>query len=129
MWQGKSKHKQVQELLEGYVLEEKKEHVHNDWLLVGKADAYNEDHILEIKTGDTIKDKAKEWHEYQARIYCSMFERPICYIVQPVVKSERIILKTIGEIKRNDNWLQKRLEIIDGFHKELQELQEPHGNE
>ena len=118
-WSGKWKHQQVQELLTDYEHETKKEYHHNDWVLVGKSDALKDDHGLEIKTGDTIKDKAKQWHEYQARIYCTLFERPIWYIVQPIVKGESIILKTIGEVKRNDKWFQKRLEVIDSFHQEL----------
>ena len=41
MWQGRAKHAQIQELLEGYDVESKKEYVHNDWLLVGKVNPLN----------------------------------------------------------------------------------------
>ena len=119
MWQGRAKHAQVQELLEGYDLESKKEYAHNDWTLVGKVDAWNNEHILEIKTSDTVLTKPKTWHEYQGKLYCTMFERDICYIVQPIVTGERIILKTLGQVERDDKWFIKRIEKLDAFHKEL----------
>jgi len=123
MWEGRAKHQQVQELLTDYEHETKKEYSHNNWVLVGKSDALKDDHGLEIKTGDKIKTEAKEWHEYQARIYCTLFERPIWYIVQPIVKGESIILKTIGEVQRDDDWFNKRLEVIDKFHEKLKNTQ------
>ena len=116
MWQGRAKHTQAQELLEGYEMETKKEYPHNEWTLVGKVDAINAEHILEIKTAEKVLDKPKAWHEYQGKLYCTMFERDICYIVQPIVKGERVILKTLGEVKRDDEWFNKKLTIIDIFH-------------
>jgi len=121
MWQGTWKHQQVQELLQGYIVEKKVEYPHEDWLLVGKADAMNEDHVLEIKTGDTIKDEAKEWHMYQGKIYCTIFQRPECFIVQPVVKGETIRLKTIGTVQRDDKWFEEKLKVIGEFHKKVYE--------
>ena len=121
MWEGRRKHEQCQELLEGYEIEKKVEYKHNDWLLVGKADAINSltNEGLEIKTSDKLLDKAKSWHEYQAKIYCSMFQVPIFYIVQPRIKENRIILKVLAEIERDDKWFEKKLKVIDKFHQEL----------
>src|SRR3990167_34589 len=116
MWSGRWKHEQVQELLVGWIREEKRESEYRDIVLVGKVDAMNETTILEIKTSDAVMTEAKKWAEYQAKIYCSMFERPKAYVVQPVIKGTKIILKELGHVNRNDKWFQNQLSKLYEFH-------------
>ena len=121
MWQGKWKHRQVQELLGemGYVLEQKQEVDYGDFTLVGMVDAMNSEFLLEIKTSEQVIPKAKEWHRYQTKIYCSMFNLSRGYVVQPVVKGQSIILKNIGMVKKDDEWFKRQLDLLSSFHQEL----------
>lgn len=122
MWQGRWKHAQVQEILKemGYELEVRKEYrCREEWKLVGKADAVSETDLLEIKTSETLLSSAKDWHLYQGRLYCTMFDMPRCFILQPIVTGSRVFLKKIGEAKRDDKWFEKQMEVLDKFYKEL----------
>lgn len=118
MWRGTMKHNALEPLLQklGYQTEIKMEHqTPYDWVLVGIVDAMADDHLLEIKTTDSILDTAKEWHVTQGRLYCSMFERPSCTIVQPVIdwENEKLYLKHLRSVKRNDKWFENTLQRID----------------
>lgn len=103
MWQGTWKHKMIQELLPDYEHEKKLEYPYKDITVVGKADCLSDDHILEIKTSENLLDKAKEWHYTQALIYCTMFERAHCYIVQPAYTGNSLYLKKLRKVGRNDD--------------------------
>ena len=119
MWQGTWKHKQVEELLEGWKLERKTEYAHENWTLVGKADGLKDNQVLEIKTSTTLFDKAKSWHEYQVKLYCSLFLKEEGIICQPVIKGNSLILKIIGTVKRDDKWFLRVIEKIDKFHNQV----------
>ena len=119
MWQGRGKHRQVQELLTDWQIEVKKEYLFEELTLVGVVDAINEDCILEIKTSESVMAKAKEWHKYQARIYCSMFERPLAHVMQPVIKGQRLYLKNLGSVERDDEFFKEQLQLLNKFHKKL----------
>jgi hypothetical protein len=116
---GTLKHDLVQELLPDWELEVKKEYKHKDWILVGKCDATQDDTILEIKTSDKVIEKAKRWHEWQVKMYLGMFDKENGIIVQPVIKPNRLLLKEIGSVKKNNDWFIKELGKIDELHKEL----------
>lgn len=110
---GSLKHEWIQEHLKtlGYECEVKKVYEVDGLEIVGRADALKADHGLEIKTGKA-RDKASQSQLYQARMYCSMFELPEFYIVQPYINKDRAYLKTIGVAKRNDKWFLKEIEKI-----------------
>ena len=124
MWQGKWKHEQIQELLRkiGYTCEEKVEYEFNGLTLVGKVDARKVDHILEIKTSELVMDKAKESARYQARLYVNLFQVKKGYVVQPIVKSNRLLLKYLGEVKPDDEWFQEQLKLLEIFHNRLTKI-------
>jgi len=121
MFGGVMKHTAIQELFEDtdYEIEKRVEYRPDyEWYIVGKADLINKDHIIEIKTSDKLLEKAKSWHIYQCRFYTTMLERPEALIVQPVV-SDKLVLKEIGRVKRNDKWVQGQLEKLNEFYKKL----------
>lgn len=117
---GELKHKWIQEHLTtlGYECEIKKVYEIGGIEIVGKADALKADHGLEIKTGKA-REKASESQKYQAKMYCSMFELPEFYIVQPYLNSKKAYLKTIGIVKRNDTWFKEECEKILLKYKEI----------
>lgn len=113
MWRGTWKHKMIQELLTDYQHEIKKEIKYKSITLVGMIDCLADDHGLEIKTSELVKDKAKEWEVTQAKLYATMFEVPHIYIVQPVIKDNELVLKKLRKVGRNDEWFYKTLETIN----------------
>jgi len=86
--------------------------------IVGRADALAKDYGVEIKTGKA-RETASRSQEYQAKMYCTMFEKPIFYIVQPYINNEMAYLKTIGVVERDDKWFQKQVEKIKLKYEEL----------
>lgn len=137
---GSLKHKFVQELLPDWELEKKTEMGYLEgglreiskaldnklkpiFTLVGKCDGIKGDTIMEIKTSDKLIPQAKKWHEWQVKMYLSMFPAQIGIIYQPVFTSKKLYLKQIGEVSRNDKWFNKQLELINNLHKQLCEIQ------
>jgi len=112
MTEGRAKHKMIQELLPQYQHEVKIEYPFGNLVLVGKADCVGEDHILEIKTSRELKDKAKEWEVCQAKLYCSLFEKPECWICQPCFTGEKLYLKILRRVKRNEDWFKETLQTL-----------------
>ena len=118
MWQGTTKHAQIQQLLEDdYFLEYKRELKVGDFTIVGMADALNWEEILEIKTSEKVHDKAKPWAVHQLKLYLTLFERPKGRIVQPLRTANKLYLKELGEYKRDDTWFYKEMEKLNEFHK------------
>lgn len=123
MKMGTLKHKLCQECLEGWEIEKKTEFTittlaGEDFLIVGMADAIKDDTIMEIKTSDTLIEKAKRWHEWQLKMYLGMFNQKYGIIVQPIIK-KGLFLKTIGEVKENKDWFNKEINKIIELHKNL----------
>jgi hypothetical protein len=92
-----------------------------EFTLVGKCDGINDEHILEIKTSDTVMSEAKPWAKYQAKIYCSMFERPFAVVMQPVWKGDKLILKRLAEVKRDEVFFATEMVKLREFHIALQD--------
>jgi len=112
---GNLKHEWIQSLLnDQYQVEVKKEMTFGDIEIVGMADLLHlepmgatpkvlkGDYGIEIKTSDKLKEKASSAHEFQCMMYCSLFDVPVFYIMQPVLKDGKAILKQIGEVKKSD---------------------------
>lgn len=123
MWNGTWKHQMVQSLLPEYQKEIKKVMKFNidgqQFEIVGMCDAIADDHGLEIKTSSKLHTDSKRWHDHQARIYCTMFEREVFKVVQPVVSKDKVQLNILKEIKRNDTWFNKEMVKLAAYHKEL----------
>ena len=120
---GSKKHDLVQELIKDlYDLEVKMEVKEGEIEIVGKADlvAKNKSHVMEIKTSETLYEKAKSWHVYQLQWYLYLLNIPIGYVVQPATKNGRYYLKQIGEVKRPTKvWYNNQLIKINDFYTEV----------
>ena len=134
MWQGTWRHKQVQELLEKYG-EEKYEiepertiSLGEGVTLRGHADALSgSQEVIEIKTSDKVRGQATAGHLYQARVYCSLFDRRVGIVVQPVFVEKdgnpvKVYLKEIGRVEKNEVWFQQQLEKLRAFHTAVTKL-------
>lgn len=119
MWKGMIIHAQVQGVLEEARCEVKKEMQHKHLTIVGKADYLPDDIGWEIKTSEKMFSKSKPWHEWQSKLYCTLFDRPEWAILQPVIKDDRIMLKEVGRVKRDDEWVKARLTELELFHAEV----------
>lgn len=128
MWKGIAGHDQIQFLLEKEYCEVKKVFEYKGIKLVAKADylpdGQHADEVWEFKTHETVLDKSKKWHDYQVKLYTSIFQRERGVILQPVETPTRVLLKKIGEVKRNDTWFVNQLEKLLEFNKEVEKLWE-----
>jgi len=116
---GTLKHQYIEEHLKelGYTTELKKEFKYGDIEIVGMADAFKkDDHGIEIKTSEKLKQRSSRAHDYQARLYCSIFDVPQFHIMQPVISGNKALLKEIGAVKKNDAWFSKQLDKINEFY-------------
>ena len=123
MLMGSKKHEAVQEFLKDkYDMEVKMEIKEGEIEIVGKVDCMAKDktHILEIKTSDTLYEKAKSWHIYQLQWYLYLWQIPVGYIVQPATKDGKYYLKVIGEVKRPTKiWYVNQIVKLNDFYKEV----------
>jgi len=121
MINGTVKHKILEEFLieNGWQIEIKKEFPYEDIVFVGKVDAINDKEILEIKTSDKIIPVGKDWQKLQLKVYLTMFERESGCLVQPVYTNEKIYLKKITEIKRDDEYVFNIFKKVKEFHNQL----------
>jgi len=121
VWQGKNKHQQLEPLLEaiGWETEVSKQMEFEDFLISGRADGLNEKQVLEIKTSAEVLGNSKRWHDYQVRIYCTLFEKPEGIICQPIIRNNKILLKELKTIKRNESWFKTQMELLKEYHNNL----------
>lgn len=120
MWNGIAAHEQIQSVLDKNRCERKAEYKYNDITLVGKADYIpNGGEVWEFKTSKDFLEQAKPWHLHQAKLYCTMFEREKGIVFQPTQEEDRVILKNIGEVTRDDNWVQLEMAKLYRFHEEV----------
>jgi CRISPR/Cas system-associated exonuclease Cas4 (RecB family) len=116
---GKIKHQWIQECLKNdYHVELKKEIKIDEIEIVGMADLLTKDYGIEIKTGK-LRDKSTKAHEHQAKLYCTLFEVPKFYIVQPVISNDKAILKEIGIVYRDDKWFANQVSKIKKIYQEI----------
>lgn len=88
--------------------------------LVGKADHVPEDDsVWEIKTSDTVMTKSKPWQDHQAKLYCTMFEKSVGYVLQPLIDGNKLVLKEVGRVKRDDEWFAKEMAKLQNYHERL----------
>jgi hypothetical protein len=119
MWSGIGMHNQIQELLGKEFCEEKKEFVYKDIVLVGKADYLppdKPDELWELKTSEKAMKTSKMWHDYQTRLYCTMFGKEHGLIYQPVQNADGVYLRHLKTINRDDHWFEMELEKLYQFH-------------
>lgn len=119
---GETKHFFVEKYLKilGYETEISVEKTINDFVIVGRIDAYKDETILEIKTSDKLLNKAKKWHEFQLKVYLSLFEKNFGQVVQPAFNSKNFYLKVIGEVKRDDDWFYNFvIPQLEEYHKKV----------
>lgn len=125
MWGGIGIHNQLEDLLGTEYSEKKVEIVYKGIVLVAKGDFFppglpNE--VWEFKSSDKKMKEAKPWHNHQAKIYCSMFDKKQGVVYQPLQDKEGIYLKEIGRVDRDDKWFEVELEKLYQFHLRVEEL-------
>lgn len=120
MYNGIIQHEQVQGMLAKEKCEVKKVLPYKNLSIVAKADYLPDDpEGWEFKTSAEPLDKSKKWHDWQGRFYCTMFDRPVWAILQPVIKDSKLMLREIGRVERDDEWVYERLEELLEFHEEV----------
>ena len=108
MYDGTAKHKFLEQFATGQT-EVRKEIDCGDFKIVGKADELTDDYVIEYKTSTKVYDKPKAWHTWQVKFYLTMFEREKGIIYQPIVKDGRFILKCLGTTRRDDAWVEDKI--------------------
>jgi hypothetical protein len=133
MWNGTLVHQFVQELLPSECNEVKFEHKHtipgtNDEItLVAKIDhlpnyhPYNEE-VWEFKTSKNELPTAKGEHVFQARLYCTITDRPRAKVFQPVQHTTGLYLKHLETVDRDDAWFAEQMKHLEAFHYKVVEL-------
>jgi hypothetical protein len=119
MWMGIGGHEQIQSLFPAEECEIKKEWQVGDMTLVGKCDRLLPGEVWEIKTSAKEMDKAKPWAEHQAKLYCTMFERPQARVLQPIVTEGKVVLKELAVVYRDDKWFEGELKKLAIFHRKV----------
>lgn len=126
MWKGIWGHNQIQSLLKAELCERKVVYEYKDIKLVAKADYLPDgeyiNQIWEFKTNDDVLDKSKPWQDHQAKLYTKLFDRDKTVILQPIETESQIMLKIIGEVKRDDVWFEKQMEKLYEFHLKVKEI-------
>jgi len=117
-------HEKIQMLYPKEDCEIKLVYKYKDIELVGKCDYLPKDsmEIWDFKTSEKVMDKMKPWAKNQIKCYCTMFDREIGKIYQPIIKGEKLLLKDCGSVGRDDEWFQKQLEKLYQFHLKVLEL-------
>lgn len=127
MWNGTGMHNQLAKLLGLEFSEHKRVFPYKGLNLVAKADFLPEhkpQEVWEFKTSKKIMDTAKPWHIHQVKLYTSMFDREIGLVYQPVEEENRLILKHLGSVERDDKWFEEQLEKLYEFHLKVEKLWE-----
>ena len=125
MWAGVINHDFIESLLEKEKCEQKIVYKYRDIEIVGKIDYLpNEDEVWDFKTSDEVMTKMKKWSEHQIKFYCSMFNRKIGRIYQPILENNRYILKHMGTVGRDDIWFKGECEKLYRFHEKLINMQQ-----
>ena len=121
MYNGIIQHEQVQFMLKKELCEVKVEYPYKGLTIVAKADYLPDDEEggWEFKTSDKVLEKSKTWHDWQSKIYCTLYERPTWSILQPIVSEGKLVLREIGDVKRDDAWVHKQFDNLLDFHQEV----------
>lgn len=126
MYNGIIQHEQIQFMLDKERCEVKKEYPYKGLMIVAKADylpPIEEDvNGWEFKTSDKVLEKSKTWHNWQAKIYCTLYERPAWSLLQPIISNGKLVLREVGTVKRDDEWVFKQFDKLLDFHEEILKL-------
>lgn len=124
MWAGVINHDFIESLLEKEKCEQKIVYPYKDIEIVGKIDYLpNDEEVWDFKTSDEVMTALKPWSGHQLRMYCTMFNRKIGRIYQPILMNDRYVLKHLGMVERDDNWFREQCEKLYQFHLGLLEMQ------
>ena len=129
IWNGVAKHSMLEDLFGkyDYNVEEKKvkeiEVNGSKFEIVGKADIQDlvdDESVEDFKTSVNLIE-GKPWSNYQVKIYCTVFEKPKGYILQPRIKKVKgkvvdAWLEVLSEVERDDDWFNKQMEELEKFH-------------
>ncbi len=87
--------------------------------VVGKVDHLPDDSVWEFKTSENIFAKSKDYHDHQAKLYCTICNRPEAFIFQPLETDNSLILKEIGHVLRDDAWFESEMKRLLNYHERL----------
>ncbi len=117
MWNGTITHDFIEGMLDREKCERKVVYPYKDIEVVGKADyLHNENELWDFKTSAKEMYEVKPWYRLQLLAYCSMFKRSRGIIYQPIIGDEKILLKFIGDVQRDDGEFERVLESLYKFH-------------
>jgi len=125
MFTGSWEHNKIQSLLDPNFCEKKVVFPYKDICLVSKADYLppeRPDQVYEFKTSSKLMQKSKPYHDFQVKIYCSIFGKQQGIVYQPVQNKDGIYLKQIGSVERDDIWFQEQLRLLYIFHEKVERL-------
>lgn len=124
MWAGTGAHAQLEELMGKEHAEKKTEYKYKDIVLVGKLDFQppHKNEIWEWKTSEKKMKNSKPWHDFQLKLYLTMFGKPIGKIYQPIQDDNGLYLKHLGTVERDDAWFESQLVKLYEFHLKVEEL-------
>lgn len=123
MWNGIQGHASVQDLLDKTKCENKKEYKYGEIVLVGKADYLpSPNEVWEFKTSSEAMTSAKPWHLHQVKLYCTMFERAVGMVLQPLTTKDKFVLRELARVNRNDAWFEEQMAKIQAFHEQVKAL-------
>jgi len=99
------------------------------FIVVGKIDYLEDDAAWEIKSSENVFKDAKDYHVYQARLYCALADKSKAYILQPLIEGSRFILKQVGDvIERDDKWFDSQMLKLNAYHERLVLIQNQNAN-
>jgi hypothetical protein len=128
LWNGIGLHNQFQDVMGKEYAEKKEVLIYKDISIVAKADYLPPeypDEVWEIKTSDKIIEPVrKPWFKTQTKFYCTIFNKPVALIYQPLQDDNGIYLKHIDTVQRDDKWVEEQLEKLYNFHLRLEKLWE-----
>lgn len=125
MWNGIGVHEQIQGFFNKANCEVKTEYFYEGMTLVAKADYIPPDEsepIHEYKSSAKLMKEMKPWHEYQAKLYCTLFKREKSVVYQPLQDENGIYLKAIGVVTRDDAWFEAQMKKLKEFHNKVEIL-------
>ncbi len=90
------------------------------FVVVGQVDHLPDDAVWEFKSSDKKFTSSKDYHDHQAKLYCTICDRPEAVIFQPLVTDNSFILNEIGRVQRDDEWFASEMRRLHNYHQRLE---------
>ena len=90
------------------------------FVVVGQIDHLPDDAVWEFKSSENKMSSSKDYQDHQAKLYCTICDRPKAIIFQPLITSDRFFLNKIGEVSRDDEWFAGEMRKLLNYHQRLE---------